>query len=84
MRERRDSEPDAVAGGPTRILVLSASMGAGHDGAARELATRLRAEGHEAEVRDFLDSGPLRIGTALRCMIRSLARPRTRGILPLG
>lgn len=41
-------------------------MGAGHDGAARELASRLRAAGHEAEVRDFLDSGPLRIGAALR------------------
>jgi processive 1,2-diacylglycerol beta-glucosyltransferase len=47
-------------------LVISASMGAGHDGAARELAARLRAAGHHAEVRDFLDSGPLRIGGALR------------------
>ncbi len=41
-------------------------MGAGHDGAARELALRLRAGGHDAEVRDFLDSGPLRVGAALR------------------
>jgi UDP-N-acetylglucosamine:LPS N-acetylglucosamine transferase len=41
-------------------------MGAGHDGAARELAARLRAAGHLVVVRDFLDSGPLRIGTALR------------------
>lgn len=41
-------------------------MGAGHDGAARELANRLGASGHPAEVRDFLDSGPLRIGPALR------------------
>jgi UDP-N-acetylglucosamine:LPS N-acetylglucosamine transferase len=41
-------------------------MGAGHDGAARELATRLRASGHRAEVRDFLDSGPFHIGAALR------------------
>jgi UDP-N-acetylglucosamine:LPS N-acetylglucosamine transferase len=41
-------------------------MGAGHDGAARELAARLRAEGHHAEIRDFLDSGPLRVGSALR------------------
>jgi processive 1,2-diacylglycerol beta-glucosyltransferase len=48
------------------VLVLSASMGAGHDGAARELATRLRAGGHHAEVRDFLDSGPFRVGSALR------------------
>lgn len=42
-------------------------MGAGHDGAARELARRLERAGHHAEVRDFLDAGPLRIGTALRC-----------------
>jgi len=41
-------------------------MGAGHDGAARELAARLRSSGHHAEVRDFLDSGPLHIGAALR------------------
>lgn len=41
-------------------------MGAGHDGAARTLAEELRASGHVAEVRDFLRSGPLRIGSALR------------------
>jgi processive 1,2-diacylglycerol beta-glucosyltransferase len=41
-------------------------MGAGHDGAARELVTRLRAGGHHAEVRDFLDAGPLRIGSVLK------------------
>jgi UDP-N-acetylglucosamine:LPS N-acetylglucosamine transferase len=47
-------------------LILSASMGAGHDGAARELARRLERAGHHAEVRDFLDAGPLRMGTAMR------------------
>ena len=41
-------------------------MGAGHDGAARTLAEQLVAAGHVAEVRDFLRSGPLRIGSALR------------------
>lgn len=41
-------------------------MGAGHDGAARTLAEQLRAAGHVAEVKDFLTSGPLRIGSALR------------------
>jgi processive 1,2-diacylglycerol beta-glucosyltransferase len=41
-------------------------MGAGHDGAARNLAEQLRADGHTAEVKDFLDGGPLRMGTALR------------------
>jgi UDP-N-acetylglucosamine:LPS N-acetylglucosamine transferase len=41
-------------------------MGAGHDGAARTLAEQLTAAGHVAEVKDFLSSGPLRIGSALR------------------
>jgi len=48
------------------VLVVSASMGAGHDGAARELAARLNEQGHHASVRDFLDTAPLRLGTALR------------------
>jgi processive 1,2-diacylglycerol beta-glucosyltransferase len=37
-------------------------MGAGHDGAARELKRRLESEGHEAHVVDFLDCCPLGIG----------------------
>ncbi|HWC38599.1 MAG TPA: glycosyltransferase [Acidimicrobiales bacterium] len=41
-------------------------MGAGHDGAARELARRLRGRGQEAVVVDFLDAMPLRIGPLLR------------------
>ena len=41
-------------------------MGAGHDGAARELAARLRSRGHDAEVRDILDAAPLRLGALLR------------------
>jgi UDP-N-acetylglucosamine:LPS N-acetylglucosamine transferase len=45
-----------------RILIVSASMGAGHDGAARELKRRLEAEGHEARIVDFLDCCPLGIG----------------------
>lgn len=50
----------------TRVLVVSASMGAGHDGAGRELVRRLKAEGYEAEMRDYLDSAPLRIGVLLK------------------
>lgn len=37
-------------------------MGAGHDGAARELARRLEAEGHEAKIVDFLHCCPFGIG----------------------
>jgi processive 1,2-diacylglycerol beta-glucosyltransferase len=51
---------------PLSVLLLSASMGAGHDGAAREIADRLRNAGHHAVVRDCLDAGPLHCGSALR------------------
>jgi UDP-N-acetylglucosamine:LPS N-acetylglucosamine transferase len=37
-------------------------MGAGHDGAARELARRLESEGHETRIVDFLDCCPFGIG----------------------
>ena len=49
-----------------RVLIISASMGAGHDGAARNLAQQLRAQGHDAVIEDFLASAPLGIGSALR------------------
>ncbi|MHB8467501.1 MAG: MGDG synthase family glycosyltransferase [Acidimicrobiales bacterium] len=48
------------------VLIISASMGAGHDGAAKELQRRLRAQGHDAEVKDFLRAFPCRIGTIVR------------------
>lgn len=41
---------------PVRVLVVSGSVGAGHDGAARELAARLRARGAVVQVRDFMDA----------------------------
>jgi processive 1,2-diacylglycerol beta-glucosyltransferase len=53
-----------------RVLILSASMGAGHDGAARELARRLRAKGWRAEVVDFLACLPLGLGRFLRLVYR--------------
>src|SRR5436190_10234847 len=48
------------------ILIVSASMGAGHDGAARELRKRLEERGHRVEVIDFLDAVALHIGPFLR------------------
>ena len=48
-----------------RVLIVSASMGAGHNGAARELARRLADRGHEAPVVDFLDCLPFGIGTLM-------------------
>jgi UDP-N-acetylglucosamine:LPS N-acetylglucosamine transferase len=41
-----------------RVLVVSGSVGAGHDGAARELAARLKAAGAVVEVRDYLTAVP--------------------------
>lgn len=49
-----------------RVLVLSSSMGAGHDGAGEELIHRLEADGHEARMHDYLDALPLRIGHFIR------------------
>ncbi len=69
MPSGADDPSAAAAGaldGPVRVLVVSASMGAGHDGAARELASRLVALGHPVEVRDLLEAAPLRLGAALR------------------
>jgi processive 1,2-diacylglycerol beta-glucosyltransferase len=40
------------------VLVISVSVGAGHDGAAEELVRRLRRLGVEAHRRDFLDALP--------------------------
>jgi UDP-N-acetylglucosamine:LPS N-acetylglucosamine transferase len=41
-----------------RVLVVSGSVGAGHDGAARELAARLTTAGAVVEVRDYLTAVP--------------------------
>ncbi len=50
---------------PKRVLVISARMGAGHDGAARELCIRLEGRGHQTEMVDFLDASP-RVGRFLK------------------
>jgi UDP-N-acetylglucosamine:LPS N-acetylglucosamine transferase len=47
-----------------RVLIVSAPIGAGHDGAARELAARLWD--HKVEHINFLDLLPGRLGTRLR------------------
>jgi UDP-N-acetylglucosamine:LPS N-acetylglucosamine transferase len=41
-----------------RVLVISGSVGAGHDSTARELADRLGRAGVGVDVRDFLDAVP--------------------------
>jgi UDP-N-acetylglucosamine:LPS N-acetylglucosamine transferase len=49
-----------------RVLIISASMGAGHDRAAAELARRLEASGHRCEIVDFLQLMPFGLGPLLR------------------
>lgn len=49
-----------------RIVIISASVGAGHDGVAGELRRRLRKHGFRVEQLDFLDLLPGVLGRALR------------------
>jgi processive 1,2-diacylglycerol beta-glucosyltransferase len=56
---------------PRRIAVVSASIGAGHDGAARELARRLAAYGLRVDMCDFLDLLPASLGARLRGLYRT-------------
>ncbi|GGJ62927.1 MGDG synthase family glycosyltransferase [Streptomyces brasiliensis] len=51
--------------GPRRIAIISASVGAGHDGAAAGLADRLTAHGFLVDRHDFLDLLPARAGRLL-------------------
>ncbi|WP_229896111.1 MGDG synthase family glycosyltransferase [Streptomyces cinerochromogenes] len=53
-------------GGRRRTLIVSASMGAGHDTVAAELARRAAARGHEAHVIDVLRLLPCGLGSGLR------------------
>ena len=50
--------PDGGADGAPAVLILSGSVGAGHDGAAHELARRLRDRGVDVDVRDYLEALP--------------------------
>lgn len=56
---------EAATLGAKRIVVVSARVGAGHDGAAAELTRRLGDAGHAVERHDFLDLLPARTGVAL-------------------
>ncbi|HEX4704766.1 MAG TPA: glycosyltransferase [Pseudonocardiaceae bacterium] len=53
-----------------RIAIVSASLGAGHDGAAHEIGRRLSAAGHDVTCHDFLDLLPMGIGRRVRAAYR--------------
>lgn len=61
-------EPRACAppcSGRRRVTIISASVGAGHDGAADELGARLEAAAFTVDRLDFLDLLPARLGRIL-------------------
>ncbi|MEV4509174.1 glycosyltransferase [Dactylosporangium sp. NPDC049525] len=69
--------------GRRRIVIISASFGAGHDGAAAELARRLSNDGHRVDRHDLVDLVPRRAGVLLRGLYRRQLTtvPRTWGWL---
>jgi hypothetical protein len=73
-RPARRSEWSAVPSGPIcaslRVLIVSASMGAGHSGISRELARQLAERGHRSRTVDFVDALPSRYGPAMRALYR--------------
>lgn len=66
------SAPRRTPTGKGRIVIISASIGAGHDGAATELAGRLEDLGFTVDRCDFLDLLPGRIGRLVRAGYRRL------------
>jgi processive 1,2-diacylglycerol beta-glucosyltransferase len=75
-RQGRDWSPvRSPVGGDRegRIVLLSASVGAGHEGASRELSRRLRERGFQVDTLDVLEVFPRRL--------QRLIRDRYRGML---
>lgn len=52
-----------------RVLIVSARLGGGHDGAARAIANHLQRHGAEVRIVDFLDAAP-RLGAMLETVFR--------------
>jgi processive 1,2-diacylglycerol beta-glucosyltransferase len=71
-RRRRRVAPDELATVRPegdyrgRVVIVTASVGAGHDGAAREWARRLREHGFEVDTHDFLKVLPGVLGRWVR------------------
>lgn len=58
--------PSADALAARRVVIISASVGAGHDGAADELASRLLRRGFAVDQHDFIELLPASIGRRAR------------------
>jgi processive 1,2-diacylglycerol beta-glucosyltransferase len=72
--ERASLYPVRGPGTAGRVVLVSASIGAGHDRIAAELARRLRARGFDTECHDFLATMPLRTGSFIRGAFRVILR----------
>lgn len=69
LPRRRRPTPPAPCGGTgsgTRIEIVSAGIGGGHNACADELGRRLRAAGCTVRTHDFMDLFPGRFGALLR------------------
>ena len=65
-RTVRGARTTTKTDGRPSVLIVSAAMGAGHDGVAYELEKRLLARGAHAEVVDYLELLPGRMGPFYR------------------
>jgi processive 1,2-diacylglycerol beta-glucosyltransferase len=65
LRARASNGKQRVSDTPA-VLIISAAMGAGHDGVAYELERRLHARGADAKVYDYLEMLPGRMGPFYR------------------
>ncbi|MBM9508251.1 MGDG synthase family glycosyltransferase [Actinacidiphila acididurans] len=69
---RLPADPPSAPAGTRRIAIISASVGAGHDGAAGELARGLEAQGFRVDRLDFLDLLPAGAGRLLCSAYRGM------------
>ncbi len=60
---------ETTAGGQ-KLVILTASVGGGHDGPAREIARRLENAGHDTKVIDLVTLLPGGSGPVLRSLVK--------------
>lgn len=70
-RARTDGSTPLPVGTSRSVVILTASVGGGHDGPARELNRRLLEQGHRSVVVDLAAFAPMRLGQLLRTGFRA-------------
>lgn len=66
VRDRQRTETVHARRPAGRVVIISAGVGAGHDGAAAQLAVRLTGQGWTVERYDLLDLLPLGLGAVIK------------------